>query len=115
MTKLFIELYLDEDVNVGLAELLRTRDFAAETARDARQLRKSDAEQMEYAVSRAKTLLTHNRKHFEALAQQYYEAGQKHYGLILALQRSPQELLKRLMPILNQITADEMQDRILYI
>jgi hypothetical protein len=42
-----------------------------------------------YAVSQHKTLLTHNRTHFEALAQQYLETGQRHYGIIIAVRRSP--------------------------
>jgi hypothetical protein len=38
VNNLFIRLYLDEDVNVLIAELLRARGFDAITARDAGQL-----------------------------------------------------------------------------
>ncbi len=51
MNQLFIELYLDEDVDVLIADLLHVRGFVALTARDAGQLHKSDAEQLAYAVS----------------------------------------------------------------
>jgi hypothetical protein len=44
MARLFIELYLDEDVDVLVAELLRAYGFVAITARDAGQRQKSDAE-----------------------------------------------------------------------
>lgn len=37
-TSLFIRLYLDEDVNVLVADLLKARGFDAITARDANQL-----------------------------------------------------------------------------
>ncbi len=60
MSSLFIHLYLDEDVNVLIAELLKARDFDAITARDAVQLKATDAEQFAYAVSQARTLVTHN-------------------------------------------------------
>jgi predicted nuclease of predicted toxin-antitoxin system len=43
---LFIRLYLDEDVNVLVADLLRARGFDAITVRDAGQLRATDAEQL---------------------------------------------------------------------
>jgi predicted nuclease of predicted toxin-antitoxin system len=55
------ELYLDEDVDVLVADLLRARGFVATTTRDAGKLQASDTEQMACAVSRQETLLTHNR------------------------------------------------------
>lgn len=51
MSGLFIELYLDEDVSVLVAELLKARGFAAMTTRDAAQLGKNDIEQFDYAVN----------------------------------------------------------------
>ena len=38
MNRLFIELYLDEDVDVLVADLLRARGFVATTTRDAGNL-----------------------------------------------------------------------------
>ena len=58
MARLFIELYLDEDINVLIANLLRGRGFSAVTTRDERQLQNSDDAQLTYAVSQQKTLLT---------------------------------------------------------
>nr|WP_221928679.1 MULTISPECIES: DUF5615 family PIN-like protein [Nostocales] len=51
MSNLFIRLYLDEDVNVLVADLLKARGFDALTVRDAGQLHASDEEQFAYAVS----------------------------------------------------------------
>jgi hypothetical protein len=45
------------------------------TTQEAGQLRNNDAAQLAYAVSQHKTLLTHNRVDFEALAQTYCAAG----------------------------------------
>ena len=42
MSKLFIELYLDEDVDVLVAELLVRRGYSAVTARDTGKLGKED-------------------------------------------------------------------------
>ena len=55
MSSIFICLYLDEDVNVLVADLLQARGFDVITARDAGQLRATDAEQLAYAVSQART------------------------------------------------------------
>jgi hypothetical protein len=62
-----------------------------------------------------RALLTHNRTDFEALAQQYFAAGQVHYGIIVAVRRPPQAITRRLLTILNQVTADEMENQLRYI
>jgi Domain of unknown function (DUF5615) len=115
MSRLFIELYLDEDVDVLIAQLMRARGFAVVTTQEAGQLRNSDAEQLAYAVSQHKTLLTHNRVHFEALAQTYFAAGQPHDGIIIVVRRPPREIARRLLRILNSVTAEEMQNQVRYI
>lgn len=74
MRRLFVELYLDEDVSVLVAELLRSHGFDVLTAREAGQLGKSDEEQLAYALSQSRALVSHNRSDFEALAQQYFAA-----------------------------------------
>jgi uncharacterized protein DUF5615 len=58
MSRLFIELYLDEDVDVLIAQLIRARGFVVVTTQEAGQLRNNDAEQLAYAVRQHKTLLT---------------------------------------------------------
>jgi predicted nuclease of predicted toxin-antitoxin system len=115
VSSLFISLYLDEDVNVLVANLLRARGFDATTVRDAGQLHAADAEQLAYAVSQGRALVRHNRADFEELVQQYFDSGQMHYEVILAVRRSPQEIAQRLLAILNQVTADEMQNQVRYI
>ena len=115
MSRLFIELYLDEDVDVLLAQLLCAHGFVVVTTQEAGQLGNSDAEQLAYAVSQHKTLLTHNRVDFEALAQTYFAAGQPHDGIILAVRRPPREMARRLLRILNAVTAEEMQNQVRYI
>jgi predicted nuclease of predicted toxin-antitoxin system len=112
---LFIELYVDEDVSVLVAELLRVRGFAAQTTQEAGRKNTDDVEQLTYAVSQQRAVLTHNRDDFAMLAQEYFATGRKHYGIIIAVRRPPQEIVRRLMTILNQTTADEMEDQVIYI
>lgn len=115
MSSLFIRFYLDEDVNVLVADLLNARGFDALSVRDAGQLQASDAEQLSYAVNHRRALVTHNRSDFEELIQTYFDTEQKHYGVILAVRRSPQEIAQRLLAILNQVTADEIENQVRYI
>lgn len=115
MRRLFIELYLDEDVDVLVATLLRARGFVVITTVEAGQLGNDDVSQLRYAVSQKKTLVTHNRADFESLAQGYFRAGQPHYGIIIAVRHDPYELVRRLLVILNHVTSDEIEDQLRYI
>ena len=115
MSRLFIELYLDEDVHVLVADLIRAKGFQALTTRDAGQLQNSDPKQLIYAVNHHKTLVTHNRADFEQLVREYFEQDKKHYGIILAVRHSPQEIARRLLIILNNVTADEIEGQVRYI
>lgn len=58
MSELFIRLYLDEDVNVLISQLLRARGFDVITTREVGQLGKSDWEQLRYALNQGRALLT---------------------------------------------------------
>ena len=115
MSDIFIRVYLDEDVDVLIGNLLRSRSFEAMTAQQAGQLGKTDAEQLEYAVSQSAAILTHNRIDFEELAQAYFAQERLHYGIIVAVRRLYSEIVRRLLAILNSTTADEMRNQILYI
>ena len=115
MNQLFIELYLDEDVDVLIADLLRARGFKATTTREAGQLGNSDEAQLAYAVDHQKTYFTHNRTDFERIAEAYYAAGKAHPGIIIGVRRQPYEIARRLLVILNDLTADEMWNQLRYL
>jgi predicted nuclease of predicted toxin-antitoxin system len=115
LNKLFTELYLDEDVDVLVADLVRARGFIAITTRDAGNLNKDDDEQLAYAAENQLAYVTHNRADFEARALEYFASGKPHYGIIIAVRRPPQDIVRRLFVILNNVTADEMVNQIRYI
>ncbi len=95
MNRLFIELYLDEDVNVLVADLIRARGFSVTTVRDEGMLQKTDHEQLSYCVKHKKTLVTHhNRADFEKLAQQYYNLTKLIMVLLLLFVIRPKKLLE---------------------
>ena len=115
MSEIFIELYFDEDVSVLIADLIRARGFSVMTTYQAKNLRKSDAEQLEFAARQKKVLLTHNRVDFEKLAAKYFTENQTHYGIIITVRRLPNDMGQRTLKILNDITSDEIINQILYI
>lgn len=115
MSRLFAQLYLDEDVDVLVGKLLRARGFSVLTTQEAEQLGATDAQQLALAVEQERTLLTHNRVDFEQLAQRYAAEGRTHHGIILTVRRLPHEITRRCLKLLDAYTADEMQNRVFYI
>ena len=69
MSDIFVKVYLDEDVSILIAELIRAKDFKSFTVSEAGRRGKSDAEQLKYATQNGYAILTHNRIDFEELAQ----------------------------------------------
>ena len=115
MIELFISLYLDEDVDLLIATLVRASGFDAISTRDAGQSGNSDPEQLAYAISQRRAIVTHNRDDFDDLAREYAANGQDHFGIIIARRNSPYEIRRRLLLILDQVTADEMMNQVRYI
>lgn len=112
---LFAQLYLDEDMDVLVARLLEARGFSAMTTQEADCIGQTDREQLAYAVDHERTFLTHNRTDFEQLGKQYFQEDRTHYGVILATRRPPRPLTRRLLHLLNHLTAEELKNQILYI
>ena len=65
MNALFIRLYFDEDVDILVATLLRSRGFDVMTTVESGNLGASDERQIEFAASNGGALVTHNRADFE--------------------------------------------------
>jgi len=82
------------------------------TTLDAQMLGASDKEQLEYAIRKEKVLLTHNRLHFEKLYKEYSRENRDHYGIIIAIRQNEYIALKRLLKILDNISADEMKNQL---
>jgi hypothetical protein len=79
-------------VSKRLVFRLRWRGFDVVTAGEAGLLETSDEVQFAYAARHGFLLITHNRRHFAALHNQYTLAGQPHHGL-LTLPLTPIQLL----------------------
>lgn len=108
-------VYLDEDVSVVAAVILRARGFEAVTARESGQLGRSDSEQLAFGARAGRVLLTHNRVDFERLHRDWLEAGRPHAGIIIARRRAPRDLVARVGRLLTRLAADELKNQLLYV
>jgi hypothetical protein len=115
MTGLFAQLYLDEDVSARAADMIRARGFSVVSTAQAGRLGGSDQNQLHFAASQGWVLVTHNRRDFELLVQEYFTTGLRHAGLIIAVRRAPRDLTLRVLTMLNRHTADEFVNQVLYV
>ncbi len=105
---MFIKTYLDENISLVVAEILRSRGFEVITAQEAGNKGLSDEQQLEFALDRGMSILTHDRVDFEELANEYFADKKTHNGIIIVFPHPPQEIAQRMIVILNKITANEM-------
>ncbi|ELS32693.1 MULTISPECIES: DUF5615 family PIN-like protein [Pseudanabaena] len=112
---IFALIYLDEDVSNLVARLLRSRGIDVQTVQECQMLGKSDPEQLSYAISVNRCILTHNRVDYEKLHLQYINQKVDHSGIIVVPQKIPYEIVARTMVLLDRLTADELENQLFYI
>lgn len=81
--------YADENLDRPLIVALRSRGLDVLTAREAGRLRASDEQQLAYATSLGRVLLTHDRGDFRRLHHAWREAGRPHAGIAILPQPGP--------------------------
>lgn len=91
------------------------RGLDVTTAREENMLGKPDEEQLAYAASLERCILTHNRGDFEGLHAAYLTNDKRHAGIITANRRSPYEVARRVAILLDALTADEIANQLFYI
>ena len=81
-------LYLDEDTqSSALIETLRTRGLSVLTTTEAHMSERTDEEQLRFAVSERRVLVTCNVADFARLHSDWMASGQEHNGIILVPQQ----------------------------
>ncbi len=112
---LFIRLYLDEDVPPAVATALRRRGFDAVSAHETARWGRTDPEQLAYAAADGRALFTFNAADFLRLHREWLACGRPHGGIIIAEQSPVGEITRRLLKLLNRVTADEMCGQIYWL
>ena len=105
-----MRFYLDEDVDVGLALVLRAKGHYAETTNEAGNKSASDESQLIYAMQHETVLVSHNRRHFRRLHRTWMITGKQHEGIILSRHLHLRELERRLTIFLNVIAEGKTQN-----
>jgi len=109
-------LYFDEDADARLAVALQQRGYDVKTTAAAGLLEASDEEQLTYAASQQRALVTHNIKHFPGVHAAWIEAGKVHWGVVILIGHSAiGAWLHRMETLLNRFSAEELKNCLLFL
>lgn len=113
-----IALYLDENVPPLVASVLRSERIDVVSAYEVNMVGKDDEEQLRYAATNGRAVLTFNQKHFRPLYDAWWSAGRKHSGIILSREYKMDEIAELLQLIRNLVTRvapDELENSLTYL
>lgn len=97
-----IGTYLDEDVAGAIAVGLRRHGCSVTTTQEANMLGAADADQLTYAASRKRAIVTYNQGDFCRLHAEYIRQIVSHSGIIIASRKAGVgETLSRLVQLLG--------------
>ena len=106
-----IKLYLDEDAQrASLVRALRVRQYNILTCNEAQQTGIPDAEQLGFAISQQRTILTFNRGDFVRLHKDYMSNERTHSGIIVSDQLEIGVIARRLLKLLDARSAEDMRN-----
>ncbi len=78
-----MKYYLDEDLSPKIAEILRQAGIDTTCAHDVGMLQASDLDQIEYASSQERCLVTRNRNDFIKLTVQFFNESRPNFGVLI--------------------------------
>ena len=112
---LFIRLYLDEDVHRRVASALKLRQFDVVSTHEAKHWGLSDEKQLTLASADGRALFTFNPPDYMRLHVEWLRNGKEHSGIIVSNQLPIGETVRRLLNLLNRVTADEMRNQVYWL
>ena len=71
-----------------------------------------DDEQLAQAVSEQRVLVTFNHKDFAVRHERYVAEGKVHWGIVLSTEESTDVLRRRLLRLLNTLSAEDLKNQI---
>ena len=110
-----ISLYLDEHIQLAVAEALRTRGVDVLTTQEAGNIGLGDLSQLAFAGKSRRSLLSYNKRDFTKIHYVGVKLKRTHGGIILSDQLAVGIVLRRLMRLYFSLTSDDMKNRLEYL
>jgi len=106
------KLHLNEHISPRLAEQLRKYGFDVTSTLEVGMVEADDDEQLMYAASEQRAIVTFNHKDFATRHKQYIAEGKEHWGIVLSTEETTDVLRHRLLRLLNSLTAEQLKNDI---
>ena len=110
-----VKLYLDEDVHEDIAIALRLRGYDVKTTKEAGNKGLSDIEQIKYATSENRVIISFNVADFHKLHSEFIKKGIEHSGIILSKQLPIGTIIKALLRLLSDIKSENFRNNMLWL
>jgi hypothetical protein len=101
-----------------LAADLRGHGYDVRTTEEAGMSTAPDEDQLAYATSEGRAILTYNIRDFAPLHEEWQAAGRPHAGIVVSRQMGRRQyglLLQRTLRLLNHFTAEEMVNNLVHL
>ena len=105
-------LYLNEHLSPRLAEQLRQHGFDVTSTLESKMGEADDDEQLAHAASEQRALVTFNHKDFAVRHERYLTEDKEHWGIVLSTEEPIDILRRRLLRLLNTLSAEELKNQI---
>lgn len=106
------KLHLNEHLSWHLADQLRRYGFDVTSTVEQGMIEEDDEAQFAFAVSQQRAIVTINHKDFVPLHERYVSKGVDHWGIILSTEESVQVYRRRLLRLLNAMSAEDLKNQI---
>jgi predicted nuclease of predicted toxin-antitoxin system len=116
--ELFVRFYLDRHVIVRLADDLMERGYDVLTTQRAGLDTASDEQQLAFATSERRAILTFNIRDFAPLHERWLAPGRGHAGIVVSQQLGKRHygtLLARTVRLLETMTAEELCNNLVHL
>ncbi len=110
-----VTLYLDEDVHEDIAIALRLRGYDVKTTKEAGNKGLSDIEQIGYATSENRVIITFNVADFHKLHFEFIKKRIEHSGIILSKQLPIGIIVKALLKLLSDVNYERIKNNIIWL
>ena len=118
MAGLGIRLFLDEMINVAVAEELRRRGYDVVACREVGRANQGipDPAQLAWATDQGRAVLTYNHVDYQRLALQWHATGRVHAGILLSAEhKQPGTLLRAVRAHLDSVAPDTQYNLVLWL
>jgi hypothetical protein len=103
------KLHLNEHLSPRLAIQLRNHGFNVTTSQEMNMLTTSDEEQLAFAASEQRAIVTFNVRDFSRLRTESLNQGKEHWGIIFSTEESISVLFRKLLRLLNTVSTNELK------